>query len=356
LREEAQRGKKLRRSTMMHSPARLVRDALLWLELLLFLSIPGITWAAIMATLESPDNGQAVSGIAIIRGWAFDTQAGVQISSVELFIDGVRGGNIPCCSERGDVQAAFPEFPAENTLNSGWGATFNWGILSSGMHTVRVEIESIAGGFFSTDTRTVTVVRPGDFEFLSQFDPTNATVSLSSSSIVVNGIQVTDQITGQSKTINATFGWSQSSQALVMTSATTVGIVDGGNGDGNGFAVRLLAPPDGANEELTVTFQWEIENAKPNAVYCSEVITDKGQEPRDGVFEDLFSAGPNTQLTVNLPPSRYDPASFEWAVCVTACDDPGAVCADTTSFRSRSGEPGAGSLDCSEVRFLHTSG
>src|SRR5262245_2963574 len=124
---------------MRGSIARSVRDALplLFLALLLFLLVPGKTQAAIMAALESPQNGQAASGIAIIRGWAFATQAGIQISSVELFIDGVRGGNIPCCSERADVQAAFPQFPAFNTFNSGWGVTFNWGLVSSGIHTVR---------------------------------------------------------------------------------------------------------------------------------------------------------------------------------------------------------------------------
>src|SRR5262249_1389280 len=75
------------------------------------------TTPTIMATLESPENGQPVSGIAIIRGWGFDTQGGGKISGVDLFIDGTRTSSVPCCSPRSDVQAAFPQFPALNTEN-----------------------------------------------------------------------------------------------------------------------------------------------------------------------------------------------------------------------------------------------
>ena len=42
----------------------------------------------------------------------------------------------------------------------------NWGVLSAGVHTRSVEIESTSGQIFSTETRPVTVVKPGDFEFL----------------------------------------------------------------------------------------------------------------------------------------------------------------------------------------------
>src|SRR5713226_444231 len=148
---------------------------------------PRSAQAAIMAFFESPETGP-VSGIAVIRGWAFDTQAGVQISRVELFIDDARIGNAPCCSVRGDVQAAFPQFPIANTGNSGWGTTFNWGLLSPGAHTVRVEIRSTAGELFSTETRTVTVVSPGDFEFLDRFDLSRATASIAGGELVLEGV------------------------------------------------------------------------------------------------------------------------------------------------------------------------
>jgi len=49
----------------------------------------------------------------------------VLISRVSSFIDGALIEEIPCCSERTDIADAFPQFPAENTLNSGWGTIFN---------------------------------------------------------------------------------------------------------------------------------------------------------------------------------------------------------------------------------------
>ena len=99
--------------------------------------IAGIAWiwlgmqpahAALMAELEGPVNEQPVSGIGIIRGWAFSDGVGVRISQVTLRIDGKDVTTIPCCGERADVQGAFPQFSADNTRNSGFGITFNTAI------------------------------------------------------------------------------------------------------------------------------------------------------------------------------------------------------------------------------------
>lgn len=122
--------------------------------------------SALKATLESPKNGQVGSGLTVIRGWTF-AAAGRAIRRVQLIVDGALGPTIPCCSERGDVAAAFPGEP--NARNSGFGLTFNYGVLASGVHTIAVEIEDSAG-----ETRTLTagvvVKRPGEFEFLMVAD------------------------------------------------------------------------------------------------------------------------------------------------------------------------------------------
>src|SRR5262249_2848319 len=127
---------------------------------------PTLPPSAMEATVESPEDEAIVSGVALVRGWAFAARPGVQIGGVELFIDGLLADDIPCCSERADVQAAFPQFPAPNTLHSGWATTRNWGILTAGRHTVGVVIKNSAGQTLFTKTRTVTVVKPGDSEFL----------------------------------------------------------------------------------------------------------------------------------------------------------------------------------------------
>ena len=175
----------------------------------------------IQAYFESPENGP-VSGITAIRGWAFATEANVHINSVELFIDGQSAGEIPCCSQRGDIQAAFPQFPADNTRNSGWGTVFNWGVAGTGTHTVRLFIRSTSGELFVTDTRTVTVVKPGDFEYLDRFDLSQATASIQGDELTVNGVIVRDKASQQQKQINARFRWFVNSQSFEMVGAETV--------------------------------------------------------------------------------------------------------------------------------------
>jgi hypothetical protein len=88
-------------------------------------------------------------------------------SSIEIFVDDVFRRNIACCTVRAEVQAALPT--DANAGNSGFGLTVNWGELAAGSHTIRVEIRPTAGASIVIDTRTITVVKLGDFSFLNQF-------------------------------------------------------------------------------------------------------------------------------------------------------------------------------------------
>lgn len=206
---------------MRRSHYQLCRQLLVTVPCLL-LFLPPSGQAAIQASFESPLNGQAVAAIFIIRGWSFDTQSGNQITGVKLFIDDVVAGDVPCCSGRADVQGAFPQFPTQNTLNSGWGITFNWGVLNAGTHTIRIEINSSSGEVFTTETRTVTVVRLGDFEFLDQFDLSQASVQVEGNDLVVKNLTVQDQATKRQKRVEARFRWFESSQSFGLIEAVTV--------------------------------------------------------------------------------------------------------------------------------------
>ena len=96
------------------------------------------------AFFESPLSGP-VAGVQVVRGWAFVPEPGDPIARVELVVDGAPAMTIPCCGERGDVAAAYPQYPPEVTLRSGWGLTFNWSLLPPGLHTVQVEITTAQG-------------------------------------------------------------------------------------------------------------------------------------------------------------------------------------------------------------------
>ena len=101
------------------------------------------------ALFESPVANAIVAGVALIRGWAFDTVVDEPIALVQVFIHDVLDAEATCCSQRSDVQATFPGFPAANTLNSGWGNE------TAGMYTVRVDIVTPSGQMFS-ESQTVT--------------------------------------------------------------------------------------------------------------------------------------------------------------------------------------------------------
>ena len=184
--------------------------------------------AAITAVFESPGDAQPVAGITTVSGWAFDTELDSHISRVTLLIDETLRLDIPCCAERGDVQRNFPAFPAEQTLNSGWGTAFNWGVLSAGVHTLRVEIETTSGELFSTQTRTITVVKPGDFAFLDSFDLSAADASIVGTQLVLKGVEVRDKTSKQTKTVDVRFRWFQNSQSLGATGSVTTDDGPGG--------------------------------------------------------------------------------------------------------------------------------
>ena len=177
--------------------------------------------AAIKAEFESPLNG-AVSGIALIRGWGYDIRAGDRLSAVDLYVDGERETSIACCSERKDVQSAFPDAPKLNTLNSGWGLTFNWGNIPAGLHTVRVDLESTSGATLSTVERAINVVKLGDFPFLDLFDLSNATVGKAGQELTLSGVQVRDKDSQAEKTVDATFQWMRAAQGFQLTDSTTL--------------------------------------------------------------------------------------------------------------------------------------
>ena len=102
----------------------------------------------------------------MIRGWAFDETGGT-LPLLGLFVDGQRGPTIPCCSQRADVAAAFPD--TANALNSGWGTVYNYNLLSPGRHTLTPAIGYYGLAILLPQHEAI-VVKPGGFEFLDQFE------------------------------------------------------------------------------------------------------------------------------------------------------------------------------------------
>jgi hypothetical protein len=79
------------------------------------------------------------------------------------------------------------------------------------------------GGYDLSFSNSVWVVRPGDFEFLDQFDLSNATAQVitvnpwglaDSKEIHLEGVRIRDKASQQEKVITANLRWFVSSQTL----------------------------------------------------------------------------------------------------------------------------------------------
>ncbi len=195
--------------------------------LLLMMGITVSAKTAVLTQLEGPSDGQPVSGIGIIRGWAFSDLAGVQIDQVTLSIDGKEITAIPCCSTRKDVLNAFPQFPEANTGNSGYGLTFNYGNLSPGTHTLTVAIQDSSGAQVSR-THTFTVIKPGNSAFIDQISLDNATATREGQDIVISNLQIRDKSSQQVQSVTSRLRWFQNTQALEMVAAEATAAVGSG--------------------------------------------------------------------------------------------------------------------------------
>ncbi len=135
-------------------------------------------WVTITATLENPPDGEHMSGIRTISGWAY-SDTGVPVS-IRLRIDGELRETIPCCGERSDVRAVFPNAP----LATSFSLLFNYGRLSAGVHTIGIEVQA-AGETIVVLDHAVAVVKPGDVEFVEMMDMTAATVRIEDNELLI---------------------------------------------------------------------------------------------------------------------------------------------------------------------------
>src|SRR5690606_27244046 len=116
-------------------------------------------------------------------------------------------GEIPCCSARADVAQAFPDNP--KAQQSGFGALTNFNLLSNGAHTIGVEAQDSTGASRVVDNRVV-VVKPGNFEFIDQFDLSNAEAFINGVNLEIDNVVVRDKKSLVTQPINIQFAWRES--------------------------------------------------------------------------------------------------------------------------------------------------
>ena len=179
----------------------------------------------IQLVLENPPAQRAVSGIGAVSGWTFSATPDATITSVRQRIDENTGDAIPCCAERADVRAAFPEQP--QSLQSGFGALTNFNLLTSGGHTIGVEVQDSTDASRIIDN-AVTVVKLGNSEFIDRFDLSEADAFINGINLEIDNLKIRDKATQQEQTIDVQYAWQESCQCFVAQALCGNGNIEPG--------------------------------------------------------------------------------------------------------------------------------
>jgi YVTN family beta-propeller protein len=175
-------------------------------------------WADIMVELESPAKDQKVSGIGVISGWAFSTTPGAHVS-VSVSIDGQAPINVPCCVDRVDVAKVH----GDQALNSGFGQTFNFNLLSGESHKIIVTVSDDQGGSVSSPDVTFTTVKPGGFEVLSLLDLLFADPSIDGQELVLKKVNADEKGTNKQQEVTIRLAWQPNTQVLGIVKSENTG-------------------------------------------------------------------------------------------------------------------------------------
>lgn len=152
-----------------------------------------------IGAIDHPVDGQRVSGITTIDGWALD---GRGISKVELFVDDQFIGNIAYGSTLMDIKEIYPDYPGAE--NSGFCVIWNASDFSPGDHKIKVRLHNLNGHTKDLEVSTTVVKFHGEF-----------VESISPSRNVLYYSEVTAEGTTQMYDIG--IEWSKVSQGFVIT-------------------------------------------------------------------------------------------------------------------------------------------
>jgi hypothetical protein len=141
---------------------------------------------SIVVRLEEPVNGSVVTGVGNLRGWATGPDG---IAYVEYYIDGKLQGRIPYGGKRGDIHNKFPDNPG--SLNSGYGASFNYNLMPEGIHTFKVRAYTSSGKYNEKEStiQTIKFHKPY-FKGADAMDISTSSVSRDDTGIILKNIKL----------------------------------------------------------------------------------------------------------------------------------------------------------------------
>jgi hypothetical protein len=114
-------------------------------------------------TIDSPGNGESVSGAAVVNaGWALTPQPGVipaEGSTIQVLVDGMPLGHAVYGTARGDVAALLPGY--ENSEAAGAYFSLDTLGLANGMHTIAWVVTDSLGRAEGIGSRFFSVLNAG---------------------------------------------------------------------------------------------------------------------------------------------------------------------------------------------------
>ena len=163
--------------------------------------------------LEEPVNSGTSSGIGNIRGWVISDSG---VDRVELFVNGQYQADIPFGGQRKDVENAYPHVP--NSINSGFGQTFNFGELGNGQHRITVRAY-LGDGLLIEDTATFKAsVLP--VPFVPESEKPNLSVASISVDKATGEIRLTKVELSSGQRLDVRLEWSTPEQGFSLVEVT----------------------------------------------------------------------------------------------------------------------------------------
>lgn len=166
-----------------------------------------------VVTLEEPVKGGIASGITNIRGWAV---ADAGVDRIELFINGQFYSEIPYGGKRRDVESAFPSIL--NSINSGFGQTYNYNALGTGQHTFTVRAYMNDGQLVEDSAEFTVAALP------EPFYPDSAKPDFSRAAVSIDKttgkVSISDVSMDSGELVDLELSWSTPTQGYAITSAS----------------------------------------------------------------------------------------------------------------------------------------
>ncbi len=104
--------------------------------------------ARLVGTLEEPSKGGECAGVRNVRGWVYSTTGSELLQPFQVYIDGQKSIEVPCCASRADVASGQKGAP----VRSGFSGVLNFGLLTPKSHKVAVKIQSRSGETLTLET------------------------------------------------------------------------------------------------------------------------------------------------------------------------------------------------------------